>query len=406
MEAAATNAKAYSVRQGSGAGGFRRVSNWGSTGFMETKRVFVGDAVTPCGGAGTGAGAGAQAASQTFHSIGSGGQSPSGGDIATGVTSQRRDTSARTKRPRAEVSAMPGMTPVSQARNVLRRLAADTCVAVKDRAAPESERAGTAVAAGRTPPQVLVHRRRLRPILKSHSACAVTGRGAVSRAAVVANGSTAPAKTVPVACSTPGGNTPSPRLFADGGATRAVRFAKSVKAHDGLRVDNQVFDKLVTSFFAQDVRGCHKLLSEHAAQDPLMPRRLVLLCHDLAERIVASTTGTAAVLPQGGGSVSRLGQAHMPTLLVLQGMLTEASLAAYDDQRALSTAAHTVTRFSERAKVMAPVHETGFADTFDSDEDSFDMSDLSDDEDSGLMAFDWGHVAELASRAATPVAAR
>merc|ERR1711974_49853 len=112
-------------------------------------------------------------------------------------------------------------------------------------------------------------------------------------------------------------------------------------------------------------------LSEHVAQDPLMPRRLVLLCHDLAERIVASTTGTAAVLPQGGGSVSRLGQAHMPTLLVLQGMLTEASLAAYDDQRALSTDAHIVTRFSERSKVMAPVHETGFADSFDSDDDSF-----------------------------------
>lgn len=173
---------------------------------------------------------------------------------------------------------------------------------------------------------VLAARPRLTPILKSHSACKATGRGSVPavRHSIVA------AKTgraaVHAACSTPGGNTPSPRVIANSGP--GVRFTEDCKEHDGPRLLNSVFDQLVTKYFENKVHECHQLLVRHGTADPAMPRKLVTMCHNLAERIVAAKSGNAAVLPHGGGSVSRLGREHLMSLLVLQGMVTEAACAA------------------------------------------------------------------------------
>lgn len=412
MEAAATNAKAFAINWGAerSAGGRTTCSS----GFVETAGPFGDTAVTPSGGAGFGAGAGVgtTAMPQTRTSVSSGGWSPVGGDVlmSTVASGVWRDTSVRGKRPRADSPALAGCDADSQARNVVRRLSTAACVpkmtrlASTDGLASEEDGPATTTTPGfggaRAPPQVLVQRRRLRPVLKSHSACTVTGRGAVPRVRKASSGAIESGATP---CSTPGGNTHSPRLYADGARGHTVRFAKTAKTHDGLRKDNEVFDQLITRFFGRDVQGCHTLVAAHTARDPLMPRRLVVLCHDLAERIVASGSGTAAVLPRGGGSVSRLGHAHMQSLLLLQGMLTEASFAA----AALSSRVTPRSRVRVVAKAAPAPADEDLAGGYESDNsfDSFDMSCLSNDEDD-LQAFDWTHVADLASRAGTPVPAR
>jgi len=119
------------------------------------------------------------------------------------------------------------------------------------------------------------------------------------------------------ACSTPGGNTLSPRVSA---ITPRVTFSPEAKVHDGPKPINALFDSAVTSFFENRMQACHSLLRKatDAQLDALDDK-----CSDLSARICASPSGTTAVLPHGGGSASRLSVIHLTALSVLQMLIQE-----------------------------------------------------------------------------------
>lgn len=175
--------------------------------------------------------------------------------------------------------------------------------------------------APQAPKAVLNTRRRLRPILKSHTAAAAAAEAAPTGEQAAAGTSTT--------CCTPGGNTPSPRAGSHVTTPRRVRFCDTAKTFDGPRPLNALFDAVVTSYFEGRLATCQALLTQVAVQQaPSVLHDLIAKCKDLAHRITTSPTSTAAVLPHGGGSVAKLGTMHLMPLLILQGMVTEVATAS------------------------------------------------------------------------------
>lgn len=121
-------------------------------------------------------------------------------------------------------------------------------------------------------------------------------------------------------------------------AEKRVKFSSECKFHDGLCVENERFDKMISQLFVQrDVDGvleaCKALAEEPEAE--VQMTSLHEKTSDLINRIKRDTSSTP-VLPSGGGSCIKLNTSHLEALewvqLVLKILLGHEDGSDGDDE--------------------------------------------------------------------------
>ena len=97
------------------------------------------------------------------------------------------------------------------------------------------------------------------------------------------------------------------------GSPKRARFAPDTKSHDGVSTEAGVFEDAVVHFLRGEGVGFARAIGASPC-----PAHVIARCDDLITRLSLSESGTAPVLPSGGGRAAVLRKEHIASVVAMR----------------------------------------------------------------------------------------